>query len=197
MSASIEEFAKESDEIASGVIGPSFSTSGPGSGWSTQFDVHDYAKRALDDSFGASSYIDSEDGSEATLDENGDLEWSEESVVEIEIPSFGEILKNMDAWLEMASTATDYGADRKEIENLQKMVEGFDSAIERINGSLTEDGESVIYYDDNTQKHYLSPVEDIGDLVSFMNSEDEDVARDAYSHWCAGTSHPECDEEGN
>jgi DNA-binding PadR family transcriptional regulator len=29
-----------------------------------------------------------------------------------------------------------------------------------------------------------------------MNDEDSDIARDAYSHWCAYTAHPECDENG-
>lgn len=72
-----------------------------------------------------------------------------------------------------------------------------EDAIEKINGSWTDDLKSVIYYDDNTSSYYLSPVEDVDDLVALMNSLDEEIGRDAYSHWCAGTSHPECDEDGN
>lgn len=70
------------------------------------------------------------------------------------------------------------------------------AAIDRIQGSLTDDGESVIYYDDNTQLYYLAPMEDIDYLADLMDSDDEDIAGDAYSHWCAGTSHPECDRDG-
>jgi hypothetical protein len=191
ISAAIEEFAKKSDYVASGVIGPSFATSGPGSGWSRQFDETDYAERALKDEFGASSYIDSEDGREATLDENGDLVWSEESVVDIEIPSFAEILENTDAWNEMNKSLAHYDVKNKELDILRKMVDGVDAAIELINGSIHNDGASVVYYDDNTQKNYIAPTEDLGDLVLLMESDDEDIARDAYSHWCAATSHPE------
>lgn len=71
------------------------------------------------------------------------------------------------------------------------------AAVERINGSITSDESSVIYYDDSMQKYYLSDIDDLGDLADLMESDDEDIARDAYSHWCAGTSHPECDENGN
>ena len=70
-------------------------------------------------------------------------------------------------------------------------------ALARIDGCLTDDKQGVIYYDDDMQKFYLSPIEDLQDLQDLMDSEDEDVARDAYSHWCAGTSHPVCDQYGN
>lgn len=70
-------------------------------------------------------------------------------------------------------------------------------ALERIEGTLTSDKQSVIYYDDNMQKFYLSPIEDLQDLQDLMDDDDEDVSRDAYSHWCAGTSHQICDAEGN
>lgn len=66
-------------------------------------------------------------------------------------------------------------------------------AIAHINGSITPDGTGVIYFDDSTRKHYLAPIEDLQDLMDLMDDEDEAVSSDAYSHWCAGTSHPECD----
>lgn len=69
-------------------------------------------------------------------------------------------------------------------------------ALSRINGTVINGGKSVIYDDDSMQQHYLAPVEDIQDLQALMDDEDDDVSRDAYSHWCATTSHPECDENG-
>ena len=103
-----------------------------------------------------------------------------------------------------AADGTYLGADECGIEPLfadtiaaPSMTPAIKAAMERIEGSLTDDRKSVIYYDDSTQRYYLAPVEDLDDLADYMASEDEDIARDAYSHWCAGTSHPECDREGN
>jgi hypothetical protein len=70
-----------------------------------------------------------------------------------------------------------------------------ENAIIEICGRLTED-KHVIYYDFGAGQHYLAPIEDLDYLVELMNDEDETVSRDAYSHWCAGTSHPKCDEVG-
>lgn len=196
----IEKIAQESDTIASGIIGPSFATSGPGSGWSKQFDETDYAKRALADDFGAASYIDSADGREATLDSEGDVEWSDESVVEIEMPSLEDALENPDEFAILAKDAASYGADAEEWEALAERVENYPSreaALERIDGSLINDGEQIVYFDGSTCKYYLGDVDDLDDLRALMADKDEDVARDAYSHWCSGTSHPECDSEGN
>lgn len=75
-----------------------------------------------------------------------------------------------------------------------KRTSRIQAALDRIGGTV--EGNQVIYYDDPTQKFYLAPLEDLSDLADLMEDDDEDVARDAYSHWCAGTSHPECDEEG-
>lgn len=69
ISAAIEARCSESDTIASGVIGSSFATSGPGSGYQHNYDATDYAERALAGDYGASSYIDSYDGREATMQE--------------------------------------------------------------------------------------------------------------------------------
>lgn len=67
ISAAIEAKAQESDAIASGIIGPSFACSGPGSGWQKNFDTSDYAERALASDYGSTSYIDSSDGTMAEL----------------------------------------------------------------------------------------------------------------------------------
>lgn len=58
---------EDSDDTSSGVIGPSFSTSGPGSGWSKQHDASDYAARALDTGYGALYYIDADNGRRAKM----------------------------------------------------------------------------------------------------------------------------------
>lgn len=106
VSSAIEAACKDHDSIASGVIGPSFATSGPGPGWSRQYDVSDYAERALSGDYGASSYIDSSDGREATLGEDGELEWSDESVIELVCPSLEEAMENKEAYEAMLSTLT-------------------------------------------------------------------------------------------
>jgi hypothetical protein len=204
IAAAIEAAAAEHDSIASGVIGSSFSTSGPGSGWSRQHDVNDFAARALSDEYGAGSYIDSSDGREATLDEEGDLEWSDESVIELITPTLEEALEKPEAFavmLEGAQGVHGVNVYESEWSDLAREVashseEQIEEAMERIGGSLSEDGESVIYYDDATQSHYLAPVEDLPLLAFLMHGADEEIAGDAYSHWCAGTSHPECDEDG-
>lgn len=195
----IEKIAQEHDSIASGIIGPSFATSGPGPGWCKQYDVSDYAKRAMADDYGATSYIDSADGREATLNDDGEVEWSDESVVEIEMPSVEEALENPDEFAILAKSAADYGG-KEEWEALIEKIENYPSreaALERIDGSLINDGEQVVYYDDCTQEYYLCDIDDLDELRALMAHDDEAVAGDAYSHWCAGTNHPECDSEGN
>lgn len=110
----IEELAEESDEFASGVVGPSFATSGPGSGWSQRFDVTDYAERALAGDFGAVYYVDSDDGTYAELDEDDDVVWSEESCLDIDIPTVEEIVKYpLDAEI-IGRDGPKYGADEQE-----------------------------------------------------------------------------------
>lgn len=60
-------------------------------------------------------------------------------------------------------------------------------ALARIGGSIYYG--SVVYFDDNTRRYYVGPKEDLGRLVRLMDDDDEDMSRDAYSHWCAGVSH--------
>ena len=82
IAAAIEAACAESDTTASGVIGPEFSTSGPGAGWSKTYDATDFAERALSGDDGALYYIDPDDGRLATLKDE-DLVWTEETVVEV------------------------------------------------------------------------------------------------------------------
>lgn len=60
-------------------------------------------------------------------------------------------------------------------------------ALAKIDGWVV--AESVIYYDDSMHRYYVGPVADLADLIALMDSTDEDVSSDAYSHWCAGASH--------
>lgn len=124
----IEEIAREHDSIASGIIGPSFSTSGPGSGWSKQHDCHDYARRALIGDYGACSYIDSSNGREATLNDDEEIEWSEESVVEIELPSIEEALRNPEEWAIIKRDAASYGVDQDDIDEIAEAIENPDKS---------------------------------------------------------------------
>jgi hypothetical protein len=82
IAAAIEAACEDHDTLASGIVGPSFSTSGPGAGWTKQHGASDYAARALGGDDGAIGYIDSSDGRLATM-EDGEIVWSEETVVEI------------------------------------------------------------------------------------------------------------------
>jgi len=61
------------------------------------------------------------------------------------------------------------------------------AALRRIDGSIF--GGSILYYDDSMSLYYIGPVADLGELIDLMESDDEDLRRDAYSHWCAGCNH--------
>jgi hypothetical protein len=43
------------------------------------------------------------------------------------------------------------------------------------------------YHDDGMGRWYLVSASDLADLVDYLDSDDEAVTGDAYSHWCAGT----------
>jgi len=61
-----------------------------------------------------------------------------------------------------------------------------DEALALISGTI--DGDDVIYYDDATGHYWRSDADDLDDLAALMDDDDADIRRDAYSHWCAGTS---------
>jgi hypothetical protein len=97
----IEAACEDHDILASGIVGSSFETSGPGAGWLRQHDAADSAARALED--GAIGYIDSSDGRLATM-EDGELVWSEETVVEV-VDDLGVVSEETLALLEAAIEA--------------------------------------------------------------------------------------------
>ena len=71
--------------------------------------------------------------------------------------------------------------------SINEAEQAWADARARIDGSIVAG--SIVYYDDNMSLYYVGPVDDLADLADLMADDDEAVARDAYSHWCAGTSH--------
>lgn len=137
VSQAIEKFCSESDEVASGVIGPSFSASGPGPGWSRQHDACDFAARALADDFGARSYVDSADGREATLDDEGDVVWSDESVVELVVPDEDDALAHPEALAAMVGALRTHSAE-SDIPAWEKLVGSIRAAADALSGLEVE-----------------------------------------------------------
>lgn len=62
-------------------------------------------------------------------------------------------------------------------------------AADYINGTIH--GQYVEYYDDSTSRMYRNPVTDLDYLAELIDSDDESIRADAYSHWCAGTTSEE------
>ena len=190
VSAAIISSCESSDYLASGVIGPSFSTSGPGSGWQRQHDATDYASRALDDDYGARGYVDAGDGRLATLDDDGEVEWSEESIVAARIPDSDEVDEYPDAARAMLE-AVESGLICGQIENWADVAAllsvSVEDALGQIEGGIH--GDNVIYYDDSTRKWYANDATDLTSLRILMGSPDEEISRYAYSHWCSQCPH--------
>jgi hypothetical protein len=190
IAAAIIAACKESDYLSSGIVGPSFSTSGPGSGWSKQHTADDYASRALSDDHGAAGYV-ADDGRLATLDADGEVEWSDESVVTLESPTVADVDESLDAVRQMVA-AIDSGHCTAEHpsdwDDIRAWVEvSRADALERIDGEII--GDKILYYDDCMQRWYVGETSDLTLLREYMGSGDEEVARDAYSHWCAACGH--------
>jgi hypothetical protein len=141
VTAALAQWCADSDDTSCGVIGPSFATSGPGSGWCAQFDETDYAPRAFAD--GALYYLDKDDGRLASSPEWTDdlysgqpVEWTDESVVRIECPSIEDAIQSPTLVAEMAQAIIDYHNAESdlamwhkllvEIRNVAKAIEDID-----------------------------------------------------------------------
>lgn len=147
-------WSKESDTTSAGVVGPSFSTSGPGPGWSKNHDATDYAARAVKG--GAMYYLDETDGTLATAvetnDEDGirceggvyEIEWSDASVVCLVCPDIEDAIEEPKFVAEMAQAVIDYHgpmSDRKAWAELVREIKAAADALEDIDADDICDAE--------------------------------------------------------
>lgn len=63
-------------------------------------------------------------------------------------------------------------------------------AMDRVDAVRLDDGRYA-YYADETSAWYVVEEGELGDLCDYLDHEDAEIRRDAYSHWCAGTSSEE------
>ena len=115
----------EISDWASGEIGDNFDNPGVG----------EFAARALADDFGADYYVDCEDGRAATLDEDGDVVWTEDSVVELLCPDVTEAIEYPEALRVMAEESahdaeTDCSAWRALAQSIRLAAEALENVAE-------------------------------------------------------------------
>ena len=60
-------------------------------------------------------------------------------------------------------------------------------AAEHIDATHIGDG-YYAYYADETSSYWVVDEEDLPTLCGYLDDPDEDIRRDAYSHWCARTT---------
>lgn len=181
------------DEIASGTIGPSFACSGPGSGWQVDYDVTDYAERALSDSEeygGALGYIDADDGRMASLDDDGNVEWTDESVVELTAPDDDEIDQDREL-VALMLEALEKGqciegdGDWDRVRALYNVTQ--EKVLDQLGGEIHD--EWIVYYDEDSDRWCLIDIAYLVELRALMGSSDEETADGAYAHWHAEFPH--------
>lgn len=154
VSQAIVAWAKESDTVASGVVGSTFATSGPGIGWTQNYGTAEYAERALSE--GASAYIDestglvlhsvhvddADDDAEILTDIGGCEyavgEWSEESVVRLECPDEEDALANPKALGQMIEALVSHHSTRSDLWAWKVLVKKIEEAHEEIEANLVE-----------------------------------------------------------
>lgn len=161
-------WAEGSDTTSAGAIGPEFSTSGPGAGWSTTHGVEEFASRAFDG--GALYYLDVSDGRvkeavpvpdevEVKRDEDGNLvdedgeavqrdiggcyyqegDWSDGSEVRLEVPDLDDALEHPEVVAEMAQAVIDYHGPMSDRKRWAKLVRDIKSAADALDGIDADD----------------------------------------------------------
>lgn len=70
--------------------------------------------------------------------------------------------------------------------NLERAAEHID-ATDLGNGTWA-------HYAEETSSWYVVTAEELEELCDYLDSDDETIRRDAYSHWCAGTNAKEMPE---
>jgi hypothetical protein len=166
--AALLKWAEASDTTSAGTVGPEFSTSGPGNGWSVTHDANDFARRAFEG--GALYYLDESDGrlasavrveqvepaegeagywtgddgeeygpDDVTHDGSGgwvliDPEWSDESVVRLEVPDIEDAIEYPEIVAEMVRAVIDRHGSASDRAGWKKLVEDIKSAAESLDG---------------------------------------------------------------
>ena len=154
--AAIVAWASESDTTSSGTVGPAFSTSGPGSGWSMTHGADDFAIRAFEG--GALYYIDQTDGRLIGVDpaEEGDDgaeqdiggcwytvgEWSDGSEVRLEVPDIEDAIAHPATFAEMARAVAETHGDKSDRKAWAELVRAVQDAADELDGIEPEDIEA-------------------------------------------------------
>lgn len=139
VSEAIFAWAKESDSVVSAVVGSSFSTSGPGNGWTIEHTTSNYAVRALSE--GATAYVNEVNGRVLESfhptevdDEEREImtdcqgceyvqgEWSELSMVRLECPDEEDAIANPAAFAQMLQGVIDYHAPCSDLAAWKKLA---------------------------------------------------------------------------
>jgi len=138
--AAIGRWCEESDTASSGVIGPSFATSGPGSGWTMEYDEEEYSLRAFRQ--GAVHYVDSTTGQmrsirEACEDDSEDdiiydigggcgidEGWTDDSVVCLVVPDMEESMQHPEIVTMMAKAVIDHHGYYSDKRGWAELMEG-------------------------------------------------------------------------
>ncbi len=61
-------------------------------------------------------------------------------------------------------------------------------------GATELDDDRWAYYASETSRWYVVSADSLEELCDYLDDEDPQVSRDAYSHWCAGPSSEEMPE---
>lgn len=147
----LRHYCDESDTMACGIIGMEFATSGPGPGWCKHYDVSDFARRALEGDYGATAYLDIDDGRLATRaakdddedddqEDDFDVEWTDSSVVEILCPDIDDALDYPEQTAELMRAlathhdASDLDAWRKLVDEIAARKQLHDALADAIEG---------------------------------------------------------------
>lgn len=136
----LHAYCEASDQVGSGVVGPAFSTSGPGPGWSRNHDASDFAARAMEE--GVPYYLDTDDGRIAFAPNRGqDIEWTDESMIRLECPDIDDAMEYPAMVAEMAQAVIDtHGtlSDRKAWAELVRQIQVAGEAVSDIDADDLE-----------------------------------------------------------
>jgi len=143
----IVNWSLDDECTSSGDIGSTFSTSGPGAGWSVNHNVNDYARRAVEG--GALYYLDASNGryveaEEVDDDDEEDViwcsgvasrlsDWSDESVVELVVPDLDDAIQYPDALAAMVRSLSVHAA-ASDLDGWRDLVASIRRASDSLDG---------------------------------------------------------------